>query len=134
MWGSTNKQTVQDVGAVKAGAQATTNMWYNGELPLWPASDYGKANPDMSNFESWGHFSQLVWKESQQLGCYTQFCPQGTMSPDMDAWYTVCNYYPAGKFDLSKSNLQSLTLFPGNMGGGYGTNVAPPLSEARIVA
>ncbi|KAJ4419080.1 hypothetical protein N0V85_001177 [Neurospora sp. IMI 360204] len=117
MWGSTNKQTVQDVGAVKAGAQATTNMWYNGELLLWPVSDYGKENPDMSNFEGWGHFSQVVWKESQELGCYTQFCPQGTMSPDMDAWYTVCNYYPAG-----------------NMGGGYGKNVAPPLSEARIVA
>ncbi|KAK3396250.1 CAP domain-containing protein [Sordaria brevicollis] len=117
MWGSTNKQTVQDVGSVKAGAQATTNMWYNGELPLWPASDYGKENPDMSNFEGWGHFSQLVWKETQELGCYTQFCPAGTMNPQMDVWYTVCNYYPAG-----------------NMGGGYGKNVAPPLQQARVVA
>lgn len=117
MWGSTNKQTVQDVGAAKAGAQATTNMWYNGELPLWPASDYGKENPDMTKFEDWGHFSQLVWKESKQLGCHTQFCPQGTMSQQMDVWYTVCNYYPAG-----------------NMGGGYGKNVAPPLSQARVVA
>ncbi|KAK3489010.1 CAP domain-containing protein [Neurospora hispaniola] len=117
MWGSSDKQTVQDVGAVKAGAQATTNMWYNGELSLWPASDYGKANPDMSNFEGWGHFSQLVWKESKELGCFTQFCPQGTMSSQMDVWYTVCNYYPAG-----------------NMGGEYGKNVSPPLNEALVVA
>ncbi|KAK1781167.1 CAP domain-containing protein [Copromyces sp. CBS 386.78] len=117
MWGSSNTQVVLDKGAAKAGAQATTNMWYNGELPLWPASNYGNDNPDTSNFESWGHFSQLVWKESKEVGCYTQYCPKGTMSTQMDVWYTVCNYYP-----------------PGNMGGAYGKNVGAPLGQAGIVA
>ena len=65
----------------------------------------------MTHFEDWGHWSQVVWQDSKVLGCYTQFCPQGTMSKDMDTWYTVCNYYPAGKFCLSMMNVQSLTMF-----------------------
>ena len=98
MWGTSSDEEAEALGASKAGAQATTDMWYNGELPHWPASDYGNDSPDMTNFESWGHFSQVVWKNSQQLGCATQFCAKGTMDPNWAAWYTVCNYYPAGRF------------------------------------
>lgn len=77
-------------------AQAITQMWYNGEVDLYPSSSYGQANPDFSNFEGWGHYSQMVWIGSTKVGCAAQYCPAGTMEPSMGAWFSVCNYYPAG--------------------------------------
>ncbi|KAH8908163.1 PR-1-like protein [Coniochaeta sp. PMI_546] len=97
-------------------AQAITDMWHNGEASAYPTQDLGKDNPDMSNFEAWGHFSQLVWVATEQIGCATQYCPPGTIYPNLGSYYTVCDYYP-----------------PGNMGGGYGKNVLPSLNEATVV-
>ncbi|KAK8043317.1 hypothetical protein PG993_005747 [Apiospora rasikravindrae] len=105
MWGlSSGAEKLGDVGAIN---MAITDMWYNGELNLFLPSYYGEASPDMTNFEKWGHFSQLVWKESTS----------GTMNDIMDTWFMVCNYYPAG-----------------NMGGGYAKNVLRPLGKSNIVA
>lgn len=39
---------------------------YNGEMPSF--TYYGEANPDFSTFESYGHFSQLVWAATQRVG------------------------------------------------------------------
>ena len=91
-----------------------TNGFYNGELPHYP--QYGTNNPDMSDFEDWGHFSQLVWHSTTSVGCYTAICsPPGVDSlsckPDgtsylkglncgnggIPAIFTVCNYDPPGK-------------------------------------
>jgi hypothetical protein len=94
-WGSTNGQ---GLGAAAAVSQATTNMWYNGEVNSFLPSYYGQSSPDMSNFAAWGHFSQLVWKSSTTLGCATVFCPAGTMNPSFGMWYTVCNYFPPGEY------------------------------------
>lgn len=76
-------------------------MWHNGEVNAYPAQDFGKPNPDMSNFEAWGHFSQLVWVGSEQVGCVTQYCDAGTIYPDFASYFTVCNYFPAGKLSFS---------------------------------
>ncbi|KAL2022994.1 hypothetical protein VTK56DRAFT_4209 [Thermocarpiscus australiensis] len=114
MWGSSGDP--QALGANKAVAQAASDGWYNGELNLFPASDYGKDTPDMSGFEQWGHFSQLVWKGTRKVGCATQFCQPGTIS-SMGSWYTVCNYFPAG-----------------NVGGAYGENVLPPEGQPAVAA
>lgn len=73
-------------------------MWYNGELNKFPSSEYGKSSPNMGDFSSWGHYSQVVWAGTQQVGCHSQLCPAGTLYASMDAWFTVCNYYPAGKY------------------------------------
>jgi hypothetical protein len=94
MWASSGKP--QDVPAAQIVAQSTSNMWYSGEVNLFLPSYYGKATPDMSNFSGWGHFSQVVWKGTQQVGCASQFCKAGTLS-SLAGWYTVCNYFPAGK-------------------------------------
>ncbi|KAL1866515.1 hypothetical protein Daus18300_006750 [Diaporthe australafricana] len=96
-------------------AQAITDMWYNGELNLYPSSAYGQSNPDFTNFEAWGHYSQIVWVGSTQVGCAAQYCAAGTMNPTMGAWYSVCNYYPAG-----------------NVNGAYGKNVLPPTNQATV--
>ncbi|KAL1893085.1 hypothetical protein Cpir12675_004276 [Ceratocystis pirilliformis] len=94
--------------------QAVTNMWYNSELDLFPG--YG-SEPDMSNFKAWGHFSQIVWKGTQKVGCASFKCAAGTMA-EMDSWYTVCNYSPSGNF-----------------GGKYAENVSPPagMSKSEVV-
>lgn len=83
-----------------------TNLFYNGEVN-WYDGLYGQASPSMANFEHWGHFSQIVWKGTTQVGCYTQDCSSkglantgGNVSP----YFTVCNYKSPGKclsFDAS---------------------------------
>ena len=72
-----------------------TNLMYNGEIELYPG--YG-VEPDMSNFEAWGHYSQIVWKGSQQVGCATVQCDElVNVSDGVPPYFTVCNYYPTGK-------------------------------------
>jgi hypothetical protein len=97
MWGSSDPstQTLNDSYVI---ADATV-MWYNNEINLFPSSDYGLANPDMSNFEGWGHYSQMIWKSTEQIGCAAVLCPYDTLMSKMYGWYSVCNYYPAGKSD-----------------------------------
>ncbi|KAI0845832.1 PR-1-like protein [Daldinia vernicosa] len=103
-----------DTGAVK---MAISDMWYNGEFNSFLPSYYGEDSPDMTFFESWGHMSQLVWKDSTEVGCSSHYCEKGTMYDDFDAWFTVCNYSP-----------------PGNVGGAYGSNVLKPLGKATVTA
>ena len=71
-------------------AKVISDQFYNNEMEDF-ASLYGQANPS-ANFEAWGHFSQVVWKGTQTVGCYTASCP------NLDGGaYTVCNYQPEGK-------------------------------------
>ncbi|KAK3996241.1 CAP domain-containing protein [Cladorrhinum sp. PSN332] len=112
MWGSSSGAAA--FGASNSVARAVTDGWYNNEVEDFATSDYGKPNPDMTNFKKWGHFSQVVWKDSERVGCASQLCPAGTAS-DFESWYTVCNYAPVG-----------------NMGGAYGVNVLPPLGQPFI--
>jgi hypothetical protein len=93
MYASTDASSLTEETVI---AQAITEMWYNGELDLYPSNAYGQANPDFSNFEAWGHYSQIVWVGSTQVGCAAQYCAPGKMNPTMGAWYSVCNYFPAG--------------------------------------
>jgi len=82
---------------------------YNAEMPHYP-TPYGNNNPDMTNFANWGHFSQIVWAGTTQVGCYTAYCAtlEGATYTN---YFTVCNYYP-----------------PGNVEGEY-ANVGAPLGQ-----
>ena len=93
-----------------------TNMFYNGEVN-WFDGLYGEEHPDMTNFEHWGHFSQLVWKSTTQVGCATQYCPNGLANTGahVPPYFTVCNY---------KS--------PGNFAGHYGDNIGKPLNRPTV--
>lgn len=113
MWGASNGD---GLGASKAVSQAISNMWYNGELNLYSPNFYG-GEPDMSNFMAWGHFSQVVWVDTKQVGCAVHFCEPGTLNPSLGMWYSVCNYFPAG-----------------NMGGAFAENVLPPGSAGTVSA
>lgn len=92
-------------------ARAITNSWYNGEFNAFLPSYYGEATPDISNFDNWGHFSQVVWKASTQVGCASHYCAAGTIFSTLGSWFTVCNYAGAG-----------------NVGGEYGDNIGTPLA------
>lgn len=73
-----------------------TNQMYNDEMMLYPG--YG-GEPELGDFERWGHFSQIVWKATTRVGCHTQYCPSGLagVGSNVSPYFTVCNYQPAGK-------------------------------------
>lgn len=76
-----------------------TDLFYNGEVE-WFAGLYQQAQPSMVNFEHWGHFSQVVWKSTTQVGCATVDCSaQGlaNVGSDVAPMFTVCNYGPPGE-------------------------------------
>ncbi|KKK14627.1 hypothetical protein P175DRAFT_0529806 [Aspergillus ochraceoroseus IBT 24754] len=94
-----------------------SNLMYNDEMEYF-ASLYGEANPDMTDFEKWGHFSQIVWKGTTKVGCATVTCNSlGNVDSSMALPFTVCNYGP-----------------PGNYDGEYADNVGRPLGDAPYIA
>ncbi|KAL7948460.1 CAP domain-containing protein [Trichoderma barbatum] len=109
-WGSTGNI---DDKEIESGRRGVTDQWYNDEMENW--TFYGLDNPPSgSNLDAWGHFTQVVWKDSTKLGCFTAKCPAGTVL-GMQSWYTVCNYSP-----------------PGNFGGKYAENVLKPLGHPTV--
>lgn len=65
-----------------------TGLWYNSEMENFP--EYGVASPPMGNFENWGHFTQVVWPGSHQIGCGLTDCG--------NKWFGLCLYKPAGNW------------------------------------
>ncbi|KAI8518310.1 positive regulation of epithelial to mesenchymal transition [Branchiostoma belcheri] len=80
-------------GARVRPARSFVQQWYS-EVERYDFGDKG------GNYQpSAGHFSQVVWKGSKELGV-------GTAKSDKGMAVTVCNYSP-----------------PGNMQGAFGSNV-----------
>ncbi|RMZ83966.1 hypothetical protein DV737_g1335, partial [Chaetothyriales sp. CBS 132003] len=103
----------QNIGAGFAAddiASMVGNAMYNGEIELYPGP-YGE-DPDMTNFESWGHYSQIVWSDTTDVGCWTTDCSATglqNVASEVGPVFTVCNYYP-----------------PGNVVGEFGAKVPSP--------
>ena len=79
--------TASSIPGNELAEQAVTS-WYD------EVSDYNYSNPGFS--ANTGHFTQVVWKSSTQLGCGAA---QGTASiggTQYNAFYVVCHYAPAG--------------------------------------
>ena len=64
------------------GSEQPTEMWYS------EVAQYDFANPGFSM--STGHFTQVVWRNSTNLGCGRAMCSFGV--------YYVCRYSPSGNF------------------------------------
>ena len=78
--------------------QSAVASWYE------EIADYNFARPDFN--EQTGHFTQVVWQSSKQLGCGMALC-QGNH-------FWVCRYSPAG-----------------NVSGQFGRNVPKPCGQAK---
>src|SRR5207247_6746497 len=63
-------------------------------------ANYNYASNSCAAGETCGHYTQLVWRSSQRLGCAVHTCnqnsPFGSRFPTWELW--VCNYSPAGNF------------------------------------
>lgn len=114
-----------------------TNLMYNNEEGFFH-NLYGTNSPSMALFESWGHFTQIVWKASTHVGCATVTCPKlGNVDSSVAEPFTVCNYSPAGKFFWFLSlvvllQCAMLTWQTGNTIGEYADNVLAPLGHPPL--
>lgn len=76
-------------------SQHISEFWYNNELRNFDPY-YGQPSPG-GDLGIYGHFTQVVWRDTTKVGCATVDCRGSALR----MWYTVCNYYPPGKlFDL----------------------------------
>lgn len=94
-----------------------TEFMYNDEMPTY--TYYGH-EPNYTTLDSWGHFSQVVWKNSLSVGCYTANCTvEGLQNSNsgVQPFFTVCNYSPAG-----------------NVEGEFADNVGAPLGLPMVDA
>lgn len=94
-----------------------SNLMYNDEMEEFLESYYGLDTPPMTNFDKWGHFSQIVWKGTQQVGCATVMCSKLGNVDGSSLPFTVCNYHPSG-----------------NVEAHYGTNILRPGTANIYVA
>ncbi len=79
--------TASSVDAANLGNQAVKS-WYD------EVSDYDYANPGFSG--KTGHFTQVVWKNSTELGCGAAQGVKNFGGNQYNAFYVVCQYSPAG--------------------------------------
>ena len=57
--------------------------------PTYTPSPIGQYNA--TTFEGAGHWTQVVWKHSRNLGCAAYSCPQGTLGKkEGDKWKCAC--------------------------------------------
>ncbi|TLD24901.1 hypothetical protein PspLS_05936 [Pyricularia sp. CBS 133598] len=76
-----------------------TDTFYNPEVAyyMWYGSE-----PDLVDFGRWGHFSQLIWASTAEVGCATVDCSsrQGGLqnAQGQPPYFTVCNYKPPGNY------------------------------------
>jgi len=57
--------------------------WYN------EIKDYTYARLNENNMDGTGHYTQMIWKDTKEVGVGVAICPNGAI-------IVVANYYPAG--------------------------------------
>ena len=94
-------------------ANVISDQFYNGEVNNFV--DYGQGTPADFNtaFESYGHFTQVVWVGSTAVGCASVDCTSTglqNVGGDVPPIFHVCNYFPPGKMaHISLVELHMLT-------------------------
>jgi uncharacterized protein YkwD len=68
---------------------------------LWAAEavDYDYATNTCADGEVCGHYTQIVWRQTTQIGCAKAICSTLTNTSYMDAEYWVCEYMPGGNIN-----------------------------------
>lgn len=77
-------------------ASIATDTLANNAVKSWydEVAKYNYANPGFAT--STGHFTQVVWKNSTQLGCGAAEGTKTLNGTQYKAFYVVCHYAPAG--------------------------------------
>jgi hypothetical protein len=108
---------------VNMGQFVTTGL-YNSEVNSYT---YYGGEPVISTLSQWGHFSQIVWKNTAAVGCYSYDCSAtglkntvGTILP----YFTVCNYSPQGNIIGSFKTNVGVSLHRPTVDNTYGCGSA----------
>jgi len=98
-------QNIAAQGSSQSTAWTETSALQNAIVDEWYSEEsmftalYGQPSPSNS-VGDFLHFTQIVWKDSTEVGCAVQACPLGnSIYPTMYTWFTVCNYYPQGNVE-----------------------------------
>ncbi|TGZ51654.1 hypothetical protein CRM22_010730 [Opisthorchis felineus] len=70
-------------------------MWFNEHRR------YKFGPVSMENVAGTGHYTQVIWENTKELGCYRHLCDKVALSDGRtikNAYYTVCRYLPPGNF------------------------------------
>ena len=64
---------------------------------------YDYATNTCSDGQVCGHYTQVVWRKSERLGCGVTTCTANSPFGGSDPWqFWVCNYDPPGNFNGEK--------------------------------
>ncbi|KAJ6437866.1 CAP domain-containing protein [Purpureocillium lavendulum] len=85
VWGQNLASVASMNSTVNAELERAFKSWDDEKKDYVAGSDFSMAT---------GHFTQIVWKKTTQVGCATVQCPGG--NNQLTTMYTTCNYYPAG--------------------------------------
>jgi hypothetical protein len=73
--------------------QAAVDAWAS------EAGDYDLAANRCAAGKACGHYTQLVWRGTREVGCAARSCTRGSPFPGRSAWWlVVCNYAPPGNW------------------------------------
>jgi pathogenesis-related protein 1 len=63
------------------------------------ASDYSYSSNTCAAGRVCGHYTQLVWRDTRQVGCASARCTRNSPFSGFSTWYLwVCDYAPPGNF------------------------------------
>ncbi len=78
-------------GTIEEYAAAQVELWW-AEHTDWHYQAY-----DQNTINGAGHFTQIIWANTIEVGCAMVFC-EDMYSDGIDGYYGVCNYGPAGNY------------------------------------
>ena len=95
-----------------------TEGWYKGEFQAM-LPYFGAPSLDDVVFHEVGHLTQVLWKGTTSVGCFSLDCGArmtiGGQPSNLNK-YTVCNYYPAGNIDTLYAINVGLPISTTNLG------------------
>lgn len=85
-------------GTAGSGVNLTAGIqaWYNEK------ADYNYDTTQCADKKVCGHYTQVVWSSSREVGCGLHLCSKVASTMLSNAYYLVCNYGPAGNFQGQK--------------------------------
>lgn len=85
-------ENLASFGGQRGDPGTVVQLWAD-ERKCWTYGAFMKSDACSSSCDACGHYTQLVWRDTQFVGCGVADCP-GTGAREV--W--VCNYYPPGNF------------------------------------